>query len=182
MKRYVLAVTLAILVSLLSFPGTAQGSNVGFAVGPPYVSVTVPADGTSTVCVYITSGLDGEIVIGTEDLPFQVEPEIINVASADENKKVELTFYGDESVDEGDYSGKLTFLGYLGNNVACGVKIKANVTQVGSALPAAEDNDGSSWWADNYLVVILAVLVAVALVAGIMNRKEKKTRSLIKSS
>jgi len=167
MKKSVLAAVLAILILLLASPSVALADG-GFAVGPPSISVTVPADGESTAYVYITSGFDGEIVIGAEDIPFRVEPETISASSIDQNKKVELTFYGDKSIEEGTYPGKLTFLAYSDNNVAYGVKLKADVTQVGRAGEESGGNSLFSTIKDNHVLVILSLLVVVALLVGIM--------------
>ena len=173
MKGHTLAAILAISILVLACPSIALG-NSGFAVGPPSISVTVPADGESTAYVYITSGFDGEIVIGNEDIPFRIEPETIAVSSTDQNKKVALTFNGDRSIEEGTYSGKLTFLAYSDNNVAYGVKLKANVTQVGQAGGQSGGNSFINTIKDNYVVVILGVLVVVALIVGIIIGRRKR--------
>ena len=171
MKKGALVAILAVLILLLTLPSVALGS-AGFAIGPPSISVTVPDDGESTAYVYVTSGFDGKIVVGTENIPFRVEPETITVSSTDQNRKVELTFYGDKSIEEWTYSGKLTFLAYTNGNVACGVKINAEVTQVVQAqVEPAEEEAGNSFLdgiKDNYLVILLSLLVIVALLGGIM--------------
>ncbi|MBN2074181.1 MAG: hypothetical protein JW762_01385 [Dehalococcoidales bacterium] len=73
--------------------------------------------------MYITSDHNGELIIGVEDLPFRIEPSTIPVKSIDEHKRVELRIFGDSSLEEGEYSGKLTFLAYSGNNIANGIKV-----------------------------------------------------------
>lgn len=181
MKKYVLAAVLIILILLLPFTSIALGDS-GFAVGPPSISVTVPADGESTACVYITSGFDGEITVGTENIPFRVEPETIPVSNSDQNRKVELTFYGDTSIEEGAYSGKLTFLAHTVDNVAFGVKIKANVTQVADEQASqvvpprkGEGNSFSNMLKDNYIWVIVGLLVIIAVTIGIiLGRKRRR--------
>jgi len=177
-KKGALAAILAVLILLLTLSSVALGS-AGFAIGPPSISVTVPADGESTAYVYVTSGFDGKIVVGTEDIPFRVEPGTIPVSSTDQNKKVELTFYGDKSIEEGTYSGKLTFLAYTGNNVAYGVKLNADVTQVGQkqVSQAVEESAGTPFIStikDNYIVAILGVLVVVALLVGIVIGRKRR--------
>ena len=173
MKKRVLAAVLAILTLLLVSPPIAL-SNSGFAVGPPSISVTVPADGESMAHIYITSGFTGELVVGTEGIPFRVDPETIPVSSADQNKEVESTFYGDQAVEEETYSGKLTFLAHADNNVAYGVKIKADVTQVGQASGEYGGNSYMNAIKGNYVVVILSVLVVVALLVGIMIGRRRR--------
>jgi hypothetical protein len=158
------------ILCLLAIPITASAG--GFAVGPPSISVTIPAYGEGTTSIYITSDFDGELIVGVEDIPFRVEPETIQVSSTYVQKEVELTFYGDPSISEGTYSGKVTLLAYSGNNVAHGVKIKADVTQISQIHPgqADEGNGGNSFVdtiKDNYIAVILGVMVIVALAVGI---------------
>jgi hypothetical protein len=180
MKKRVLVAVLPVLILLLAFPSIVMGDS-GFTVGPPSINVTVPADGESTAHVYITSGFDGEIDVGTESIPFRVEPETISVSNTDNNRRVELTFYGDESIEEGAYSGKLTFLAHTGDNVAYGVKIKVNVTQVGNneqvsqvTPPREEENSLSGTIKDNYVAVIIGILVVIALILGIMLIRKRK--------
>ena len=173
MKKVALVAILAVLILLLTLPSVALGS-AGFAIGPPSISVTVPADGESMAYVYITSGFTGELVVGTEDIPFRVDPKTIQVSSTDQNKEVELTFYGDQSVEEETYSGKLTFLSHADNNVAYGVKIKADVTQVGQASGEDGGNSYMNMIKGNYVVVILSVLVVVALLVGIMIGRRRR--------
>jgi hypothetical protein len=168
------------VLTLFTFPFMASGDS-GFTVGPPSVSVTVPVDGEGTANVYITSGFDGEIVIGTENIPFRVEPETVSVSSADKSRKIELRFYGEESAEEGTYSGKLTFLAYTTDNLGFGVKINAEVTQLSGGLEggiaeAGDDKENivSDTTTKYYLVIIIGVLAIVALFAGILIGKGKK--------
>ena len=167
MKKQTVVAVLAILIMLLVLPAISLGDS-GFAVGPSYIYVTVPEDGQGKGIVYITSSFTGELVVGTEDIPLRVDPETIPVSSDDRNKKVELTFYGNRSVEKGLYSGKLTFLSHGDNNVAYGVKIKADVTQVGKASGENGGNSIVNAIKGNCVVIILSVLVVVALVVGIL--------------
>jgi len=70
MRKSIPVAALIILV-LLIIPVSASAS-AGFAVGPPHIEVEVPADGNNSALVYITSQVDGNIVIGTESIPFLV--------------------------------------------------------------------------------------------------------------
>jgi|GEM_PF-3279873 len=138
---------------------------IGFAVGPPSVNLTVPTNGENTVAVYLTSfDYTGEVMVGTEDIPFKVSPEVIQINDTDKNRRIELIFYGNKSVKEGTYSGKLTFLGSTDENVAAGVKIKANIAHISRAgvlgliIGAIRAN---------YTVILVVFLVLVSLVLGI---------------
>jgi hypothetical protein len=182
MKKRLLAAVLPVLILVLLsvFPNMALAGG-GFAIGPPSIHVTVPADSESRTYVYITSGFDGEIAIGTENIPFRIEPETISVSSTDQNRRIELTFYGDRSVAEGTYSGKLTFLAYASGNVTHGVKINADVTQAapeqsGQVAEAGEGKESSilDTVKDNYIMAVLAILAVAALFVGIMIGRKKK--------
>jgi hypothetical protein len=149
----------------------------GFAVGPAQLHITIPEAGTAQAYVYITSYLEGELTVGTENLPFRIEPNTIAITSTERNQKVELVIHENTSLTAGQYSGKLTFLLYTGGDVAYGVKINANVTQLASSKPeGAPDVIGII--RQNYVVIIVVAGLAVALVLGVFLRKKlKRTRA-----
>ena len=102
-------------------------------IWPPSFELDLQMDGSNSTSFYITSdGQTGELIIGKEDLPFRIEPSIINMTSDDVNKPVELTFYGNETLKPGVYEGKVTFLAMTGGFVAMGIKIKAKINLVGN--------------------------------------------------
>lgn len=178
MTRILPAVILIMVMLHIAVPLMAR-AEMAFSVGPASVDVALPAEGTATALVYITSDFDGELTVGLEDLPFRVQPERVLISMGDSNKPVELTFYGDGSVESGTYFGKVTFLTYASENVAYGVKIKANVTHTGGSGEKAGDNEeeGDSVIdaiANNYLIVILGVLVVVALVTGVLIGRRRR--------
>ena len=101
-------------------------------IGPPSFEMDLQMDGSNSTKFFITSdGLSGELIVGMEDLPFRIEPLRINMSSGDANTPVELTFYGNATLDPGVYEGKVTFLAMTGGNVAVGIKIKAKINLVG---------------------------------------------------
>lgn len=145
-------------------------SATGFAIGPPSINLTVPVDGDNTVVVYVTShDYNGEVVVGTENIPFRVSPEVIQLSDTDENRRIELTFYGNTSVKEETYSGKLTFLGSTEKNIVGGVKIKVAVTQISSADAGAGGIQGSivDSLRANSTIIIGTLLVMLSLILGI---------------
>lgn len=77
--------------------------------------------------VYITSDVTGQLIVGKENLPFRIEPSRINITKDDVNLPVELTFYGNETLEAGVYEGKVTFLAYTGGFVAVGIKIRVKI-------------------------------------------------------
>jgi hypothetical protein len=129
--------------------------------------VDVSAAGTNTTFVYITSHVNGTLVVGTENLPFNVEPAAIPITAADRNRKIELTVHGNASLTAGQYLGKLTLLLQTGGNVAHGVKINASVTQQQS------EN------VQNLYLIGIAFVVIAALTLGIyfMRSRRKLDRS-----
>jgi hypothetical protein len=149
--------------------------DTGFAVGPAHLEVTVPQNSSNSTYIYITSYVDGELVVGTENLTFLVEPATIPIASTDRNRKVELTLHGNGSLAIGEYSGKLTLLLYTGNNVAHGVKLNANVTQEGPETQPSWLDQLLEFIAQNYVVIIAVFGMFVALTVGVyVGRRSKK--------
>ena len=154
-------------------PCTASAT--GFAVGPPSINLTVPVDGENTVVVYVTShDYNGEVVVGTENIPFRVSPEVIQLSDTDENRRIELTFCGNRSVKEETYSGKLTFLGSTEKNIVGGVKIKVAVTQVSRAGAGGIQGSIVNALRANSTVIFGAFVVMVSLVIGIGIGRRRK--------
>jgi hypothetical protein len=156
-------------------PCTASAT--GFAVGPPSINLTVPVDGENTVVVYLTShDYNGEVVVGTENIPLRVSPEVIQLSDTDENRRIELTFYGNRSVKEETYSGKLTFLGSTEKNIVGGVKIRVAVTQISRADDGSGGIQGTIVNAlrANSTIIFGAFVVMVSLVIGIGIGRRRK--------
>lgn len=168
MKKRILLTAIITVVIFGLLPGVALGGG-GFSVTPTHLEATVTGDEASPLYIYITSYSDGELIVGTEDIPFRIEPESIPVSSTDENRKVELLVYGDPSLEEGEYSGRLTLLAYSGTNVAYGIKIDTVITQrhrhtLGSLVEESVDTVER-----NYIVIAaVAAGVVAALVLGIL--------------
>ena len=97
-------------------------------IGPPSFELNLQMDGSNSTTVYLLSdGLEGELVIGSENLPFRVEPSKINMSKEDNYRPVELTFYGNETLEPGVYEGMVTFIAQTGGFVALGIKIRAKI-------------------------------------------------------
>jgi hypothetical protein len=151
-----ITVTALVILILLIIPVSATASG-GFAVGPPHIEVKVPANGNGSALVYITSQVDGQLVIGTEGIPFLVEPSTVKISSTDEYREIELRFYGNGTVKAGQYSGHITFLLYTSNTLAYGVKINADVTQIGLGGVAEHMSE-----------YILGGIIGAAFIAGFL--------------
>ena len=118
-KRTPFLFFIILLVSTIPLP---QADALG--IGPSSIELDVSFDGSNSTTVYFDSdGVTGEPIIGREDLPFRIEPSRINMTSGDVSSPVELTFYGNETLEPGVYEGKVTFLAYTGGFVAMGIKI-----------------------------------------------------------
>lgn len=140
-----------------TLPGVVLASS-GFAVAPARLDVAVPERGTASAYVYITSHLDGELLIDTEGIPFRVEPESISLSNTDRNREVELLIHADPAVPGGEYTGKLTFLALGDGNLALGIKIDVSITKA-----------GGKGFVERYIAVIGAVLgVLVVVIIGIL--------------
>jgi hypothetical protein len=169
MRKTILCATVALVAILALIPGIALAAS-SFTVGPATVTIPVTSDGTGTTSVYITSSFDGELVVGIESLPLEVEPEKITVTKTDQNRKVDLSFRGDDSFEMKPYSGKLTFLAYTGSNVAYGVKIKANVEaqQQGQQMDETSKTSFTAWIKGNAIIVIVVLVALIALFGGLL--------------
>jgi hypothetical protein len=172
MRKRALFSTLFTVTILSAFLPSVVLAENGFAVGPAQLDVTVPEDGSSPAYVYITSYLDGELVVGTEDLPFHVEPETIPIAAVDRNRKVELVVHGNNSLTSGSYSGKLTFLLPVGSNVSIGVKVRTNITQESSPEPRGFIDEILDLIRQNYVIIVVVAGVVVTLALGIFIGKK----------
>lgn len=148
----------------------------GFAVGPAHIEVVVPANGSTATYIYITSYVDGELIVGTENLTFLVEPATVPITTTHRSRKVELTVHGNSSLAMGEYSGKLTLLLYTGNNVAHGVKLNATFTQEGAETGPSLLDQLLEVLTQNYVVIIAVIGILIALIIGVyIGKRSKKT-------
>ncbi|MBA7699647.1 hypothetical protein ES703_108346 [subsurface metagenome] len=129
-KRVIILGLLALLGCLVI---AAPVAAAGFGVSPSKINLEVPANGSAEAVFYI-SGYSGDIQIGLEGIPLTVEPEKVRIRRSDSAKEVVLTFYGNESLGEQTFEGKITFLATGEGNVGFGIKVKAVITQMAPAL------------------------------------------------
>jgi hypothetical protein len=175
MRKRISFSILAIVIVLTGVMPCIAAEESSFAVGPAKLSVTVPKNSSNSTYIYITSYVDGELVVGTENLAFRIEPATIPITPTDRNRKVALTVHGNTSLATGEYSGKLTLLLYGGNNVAHGVKISTTVTQEGPESQPSWLDQIVTIIAQNWAVIIAVVGIIVALAFGIyIGRRSKK--------
>ncbi len=120
--------TLLLFFIILTLSSMTLPHAEALGIGPPFFDLDLQIDGSNSRKFYITSdGLEGQLIVGMEDLPFRVEPLTINISRSDVNLPVEITFYGNETLDPGIYEGKITFLASTGGFVTVGIKIKATI-------------------------------------------------------
>jgi hypothetical protein len=176
MRKGVVVSVLALVIVLNAVVPCFALDESSFAVGPAHLEVTVPANGSASAYVYVTSHVDGELVVGTENLTFLIEPATIPITSTDRSRKVGLTVHGNSSLATGKYSGKLTLLFYSGNNVAHGVKLNMGITQEGPENQPSWLDEVLQVLAQNWVIIVAVAGVAVALALGVyIGRKSKKT-------
>ncbi|MCW4015043.1 MAG: hypothetical protein NWF06_01615 [Candidatus Bathyarchaeota archaeon] len=178
MKKMIIF-SIVIIVTILSMvTSNVTSDQNGFAIGPAQLDVTVPANGSVTTYVYITSYIDGELVVGTENLAFSIEPNTIQITPTDLNRKVEITVHGNASLAAAQYSGKLTFLLHAGNNVAYGVKTGININQEGGSKNESDwiFTDIIEPIQQNLFVILVVAGIVIALTMGIfIGKRTKKT-------
>jgi hypothetical protein len=134
-KQTVFLFFIILLVSTMPLP---QAEALG--IGPPSFELDLHLDGSNSTTFYITSdGLIGELIVGKETLPFRIEPSKINITSDDVNMPVEITFYGNGTLEPGVYEGKVTFLAFTGGFVAMGIKVKAKINLLGEVVEIQEE-------------------------------------------
>lgn len=177
MRKYI-GILIAVTLLLLPIPALAAS----FAIGPPTIELEVPADGSAVATFYVTSDFDGELQVSLENIPLKVEPTAIPITKSDNNREVKLTFYGDESLGQQTFDGKVRFLALTGGNIATGIKVKAKVTNLVEEQVVAVTTDepeelaestpqaitpgllGLAWYIYATIGLIIAAIAAVTVV------------------
>jgi len=142
-----------------------------FRVSPVSLSIDVDRGGSSRFDVRITSSDDAQMHIDTEDLPFEVKPATLRIQGSEEAQTFELELFGNETIPNGEYDGKLTVLCDVGDNVALGVKVKTTVSQTGEDSGFLERS-----LEDNVYLVIAVVAVVAANIGGYVAYRTYKAR------
>jgi hypothetical protein len=167
------AIAIAICLSAMS-PRLVRADS-GFSVAPAELEVTVAEGDSSLAYVYITSDFSGDLIIGTEGIPFRVDPGSVAVNSADRDRKVELSIHGNPSTKGGEYPGKLTFLAYAGDNVAYGVKVDILVTQIGGGGSSKGFIDQLTGRGSVTIALSVVAALAALLVGVSIGRRSRRT-------
>jgi len=134
-KRTPFLFFIILIVSTMPLP---QAEALG--IGPSLIELDLIIKGSNSTTIYFRSdGVEGELVIGKENLPFRIEPSSVNMSKDDNYRAVELTFYGNETLEPGVYEGKVTFVAQTGGFVAVGIKIRARINLLGEAQEIQEE-------------------------------------------
>jgi hypothetical protein len=162
-KKYIVYMPVLLLLIGILLPSQPVYGESGFSIAPAKLEVTIKGNEVIPIYVYITSDYDGELIVGVENLPFRIEPSTIPVKSMDDHRRVELRIFGDSSLDEGSYSGKLTFLAYSGKNIAYGIKVQTTVKLVNEQQEAEQNAETDQSNDINYLVIIGIIAACLVL-------------------
>jgi hypothetical protein len=174
MTKWILA-AIAIATCLSGISPRLVRADSGFSVAPAKLEVTVAEGESSPAYVYITSDFSGDLMIGTEGIPFRADPGSIAVNSTDRDRKVELSIHGNPSARGGEYRGKLTFLAYAGDNVAYGVKVDILVTQIGGAASSKGFIDQLTGRGSVTIAISVMAALAALLVGVLVGRRSRST-------
>jgi hypothetical protein len=142
-----------------------------FKVSPVSLSLQVDRGGSHRFDLRMTSSQDAQIHVGTEDLPFKVQPDTLQIQGSGQAQRVELELFGNQALPDGEYEGKLTFLRDVGDQVALGIKVRTTVSQTGAETGFLERG-----LENNVILVIALVLVLLANVGGYVAYRRYKTR------
>jgi predicted phosphodiesterase len=142
-----------------------------FRVSPPSLRIAVHRDGSSRFHLRMTSSDDAQILVDTEDLPFDVKPATLQIQGSQQPQMFELELFGNLASPNGEYEGRLTFLRDAGDNVALGVKVRTTVLQTGegSGLPERISQN-------NLYLIIAVVFVIAANIGGYVAYRRYKAR------
>ena len=138
LRKFIGILTAVAIPLLLATPVLAAS----FGIGPPEIEFEVPSNGSAAATFYITSDFDGELQVSLVDIPLRVEPTTIPITKSDNNRKVELTFYGDKSLSQQTFNGEVRFLALTGGNIASGIIIDAKVTNIVEGQPVPVQEEG----------------------------------------
>jgi acid phosphatase type 7 len=142
-----------------------------FRVSPVSLNISVDNSGSHRFHMRITSSHDAQILVQTEDLPFEVRPAILRIEGSEQAQRFDLELLGSKEIPNGEYEGRLTFLRDMGNNVAVGVKVKTTVSQTGEGSGLLERP-----LEKNLYLIIAVVVIAAANIGGYAAYRKYKAR------
>lgn len=131
------AIIACILVAtILSVATPALALSLG--VSPTQVELEVPGGGSTITSVNIHY-FTGDVDISLVDIPLRIEPSTIHVDALDEPVVVELTVYGNHSLDNQVYDGYIRFIAVSGGAATGGVQVIAQITNIADGIAPPEE-------------------------------------------
>jgi hypothetical protein len=167
MRKFAWLPAAAVMLLLYVAPVAAEG----LTIGPAEVELDVPAAGSTSI-EFIVGDFTGDIQISMEDIPLTIEPDVVHVEAQDDDSSIELTIYGNESLGDIVFNGKILFLVQSGGSVTYGIKIIATVNHVGSEQLVSDEADGGNTVAvPDVWIWTAAGVLAVGLAGAVVWRK-----------
>lgn len=174
MIKRILLTALACVTLTLTGGGAVLAAE--FGVGPTSVEFDVCSGDCAEVSFYISSSTNVELGVSLENIPLRVEPETISVEKGAVNKEVVLTFYGDKSLGNAQYEGKVRFMVLTSGNVTTGIKVKAKVNHTleeqaetyalpGSSQTAESEDKGFPILPVAGSVLFASIIIAIIVIA-----------------
>jgi len=143
----------------------------GLTIGPAEVELDVPAAGSTSI-EFIVSDFSGDLQISLEDIPLTIEPGLVYVEATDNNSVIELTIYGNESLGDVVFNGKILFLVQSVGSVTYGIKVIATVNHVGSGQSVSDEaGNGNTVAAPDLWIWIMAGVLVVGFTGAVLLRK-----------
>jgi len=126
-----------LVVAMLTVASPVLALSIG--VSPTNIELEVPGDGSATANLQIHY-FSGDVDISLINIPLRVEPSTIHVDASDEPVAIELTIYGNHSLDTQVYDGYVRFIAVSGGAATGGVQIIAKVTNIADGIaPVVEE-------------------------------------------
>ena len=133
----------------------------GLTIGPAEVEVNVPAAGSTSI-EFVVSNFTGDLKISLEDIPLTIEPGLVHVEAKNDTSVIEVTIYGNESLNAAVFNGKILFLVQSGGSVTYGIKVIAMVNHIGSTQLLFDESESDNTVAvpDVWIWAVSGVLAA----------------------
>lgn len=111
---------------------------LGIGISPSSIELEVPGGGSATTNLQVHY-FSGDVEVSLIDIPLRVEPSIINVDALSEPVPVELTIYGNHSLDTQVYDGYIRFIAVSGGAATGGVEVRAKITNIADGIAPVEE-------------------------------------------
>jgi len=125
-----------LVVAMLTVASPVLALSIG--VSPTHVELEVPSNGSTTTNINIHY-FSGDVNISLIDIPLRIEPSTIHVEASDNPVPIELTIYGNHSLDTQVYDGYIRFIAVSGGAATGGVQVIAKVTNIADGIAPVEE-------------------------------------------